>query len=380
MELDDTYVSDRPHILVVDDERMIREILQEVIEHAGYVCSTAGSGEEALLILERMETEVVITDIVMPDLSGIDLLSRIKGRYRSDVIVITGNTDNFNYEEIVEKGASDFLYKPFNPRELVIRLHRILRERALIAERNKTYESLEVTNQQLMRYGKDLNETILDLKAAHQELKESYLDTIHRLVLAAEYRDEDTGEHIVRIGLYSANLAEKLGFPDREVQNILYAAPMHDVGKIGIPDSILMKPGKLTAEEFETMKTHTAIGAKLLANSRSEILHTAEQIALSHHEKWNGRGYPQGISGREIPMVGRIVSIADVFDALTSKRPYKDPHPMEDAIEIIERERGGHFDPQVVDVFLEHIDEMLKIKEEVNKIEPESIIPRPEAE
>jgi putative two-component system response regulator len=375
MELDETSGSDRPHILVVDDELMIREMLREAIEEAGYECSTAGSGEEALEILDRRNADVVITDIVMPGLNGIELLSMIRETSSSEVIVITGHMDDFSFEQIIDQGASDFMNKPFNFRELVIRLQRILRQRELIAERNEAYENLEATNQQLMKYGKDLNETFLDLKAAHQELLESYLDTIHRLVLAAEYKDEDTGDHIVRIGRYSAFLSQKLGFSDREVQNILYAAPMHDVGKIGIPDSILMKPGKLTAEEFETMKAHTTIGAKLLADSRSEILQSAEKIALTHHEKWNGEGYPQGISGRKIPILGRIVSIADVFDALTSKRPYKEPYPVKEAIDIIEKERGKYFDPQVVDVFLEHIDEMLKIKEEVNATKHKSIMP-----
>lgn len=365
MELNDTRSSYRPHILVVDDESMIREMLQEVIESAGYECSVAGSGEDALEILARRDTDIVITDIMMPGISGIELLLRVKENYSSDVIVITGYTDEYGYEEILKKGASDFMSKPFHLRELVIRLRYVLRQRELVAERNKAYESLESTNRQLLRYGEDLNDTILNLKAAHQELKESYLDTIHRLVLAAEYKDEDTGNHIVRMGRYSSYLAEALILSDKEVQNILYAAPMHDVGKIGIADSILVKPGKLTEEEFEVMKTHTVIGAKLLANSRSEILQMAEQIALSHHERWDGTGYPQGLARNKIPLVGRIVSIADVFDALTSKRPYKDPFPVEEAIDIIEKERGKHFDPQLVEAFLEGIDEVVRIKQGV---------------
>jgi len=230
------------------------------------------------------------------------------------------------------------------------------------SEKEKRKE-LQVSEQQLIKYADDLNKTILELKTANQELQEAYLDTIHRLVLAAEYKDEDTGDHIIRMGRYSALIAEKLDLPSKEVQNILYVSPMHDVGKIGIPDSILIKPGKLTKEEFEIMKAHSIIGANLLAYSKSEIIQVAEQIALSHHEKWNGKGYPQGLAGEEIPLVGRIVGLADVFDALTSKRPYKDPFPVEKAIDIIKKERGEHFDPHIVDVFLENIDEILKIKE-----------------
>jgi len=231
--------------------------------------------------------------------------------------------------------------------------------------------SIEVD--QLIKYAHDLvkiyeseKDKRKDLETAHQELQEAYLDTINRLVLASEYKDEDTGDHIVRMARYSALIAEKLGLPARDVQNILYAAPMHDVGKIGIPDSILLKPGKLTTEEFEIMKSHTTIGAKILGNSEAEILKIAAQIALSHHEKWNGKGYPQNLSGNEIPLFGRIVGLADVFDALTSKRPYKDPFPAEVAFEIIMEDRGKHFDPDVVDVFLENIDEVLQIKAEVN--------------
>jgi len=240
------------------------------------------------------------------------------------------------------------------------------------SEKEKRKE-LEAAHQQLKKYADDLNKTILDLKAAHQELQGAYLDTIHRLVLAAEYKDEDTGDHIVRMSRYSALIAEKLGLPGEEVQNILYAAPMHDVGKIGIPDSILMKPAKLTDEEFEIMHTHATIGAKILADSKAEILQVAERIAISHHEKWNGKGYPQGLSGDKIPVEGRIVGLADVFDALTSRRPYKDPYPIEVAVDIIKKQRGQQFDPDVVDVFLENLDEFLKIKAEVGSAEDVSL-------
>ena len=233
------------------------------------------------------------------------------------------------------------------------------------SEKQKRKE-IEAANQQLLKYADDLNKNMLEIKASNQALQKAYLDTINRLVLAAEYKDEDTGDHIMRMARYSALIAEKLCLPARDVQNIFYAAPMHDVGKIGIPDSILMKPGKLTAEEFEIIKTHTTIGAKILANSESEILNIAEQIALSHHEKWNGKGYPQGLSGDEIPLFGRIVGLADVFDALTSRRPYKNPFSVEVALDIIKKDRGKHFDPEVVDVFLENIDEVLQIKASVN--------------
>jgi len=234
-------------------------------------------------------------------------------------------------------------------------------------------KELQTAKRQLVKYADDLNKAIQDLKGTHRELQEAYLDTIHRLVLAAEYKDEDTGDHIVRMSRYSALIAKKLCLPAEEVQNLLYASPMHDIGKIGIPDSILMKPGKLTEEEFETIKTHPAIGEKILADSKAAVLKVAGQIALSHHEKWNGRGYPQGLAGDNIPLTARIVGLVDVFDALTSKRPYKDPFPVEVALDIIKKDRGEHFDPDVVDVFLENIDEILKIKAEVVSAEDVSL-------
>lgn len=229
---------------------------------------------------------------------------------------------------------------------------------------------------QLKRYANDLAEVYKlekerrrELELVNRELKEAYLDTIYRLSLAAEFRDEDTGNHIMRIGRSSGLIARKMGLPPDLVRNIEYASPMHDVGKIGIPDSILMKPSKLTDNEFEIMKTHTVIGAKLLGNSKAEILKIGEQIALYHHEQWNGKGYPHGLRGEDIPIVGRIVGIVDVFDALISKRPYKDPYPLEVVTDIIKQERGKHFDPFTVDILLDSIDDILQIKTEVGSME-----------
>jgi len=233
------------------------------------------------------------------------------------------------------------------------------------SEKEKRKE-LKAANKQLVKYARALNTTIGELKDRNKELREAYLDTINRLVLAAEYKDKETGEHIVRMSGYCSLIAEKIGMTCGDVQNINYAAPMHDIGKIGVPDSILMKSGKLTADEFEIMKDHTTIGAEILANSNSEIIQVAQQIAVSHHERFDGRGYPEGLSGGKIPLVGMIVHIADVFDALTSNRPYKAPYPLEVAVDMIRKERGLSFSPDVVDVFLENIDEISTIKAEVD--------------
>lgn len=333
------------HILVVDDEQAIRDVFFMAIEHSGYQCRTAASGLEALDILEQNPMDVVITDIQMPGLSGIDLVKRIREKFDSDVIVMTGFVEDFTYEKIIELGARDFIHKPVRLNELLVRLKRVLNERKLLAERNEAFE----------------------------ELKEAYLDTVNRLVLAAEYKDEDTGDHILRMSRYCALLAKKLGLPADDVQMMLYASPMHDIGKIGIPDSILLKNGKLTDEEFQIIKNHTLIGGKILAASKSKILESAQIIAVTHHEKWNGTGYPAGICREDIPLFGRIVALADTFDALTSRRPYKDPYPLEIACDIISKERERHFDPEVTDTFLRYVDDLWKIRSQVGEIEEISV-------
>lgn len=196
----------------------------------------------------------------------------------------------------------------------------------------------------------------------NENLKNAYLDTIFRLAMAAEYRDNETGFHVKRMSHYSAVIAEKMGLPDPYVEKILYAAPMHDIGKIGIPDRILKKEGPLTSEEFDIMKLHTTYGARILGGSSSGILQLSEEIALCHHEKWNGKGYPNGIKGEDIPLSGRIVAVADVFDALTSKRCYKNAYSVEKTLRMLEEERGNYFDPKVLDAFLRGMDDIKQIK------------------
>jgi putative two-component system response regulator len=226
------------------------------------------------------------------------------------------------------------------------------------------------TNHQLETYSSELRNTIANLKQAHHDLQDAYRDTIYRLVLASEYKDNDTGNHITRIGRYCMLLAEKLGFPSQEIENIGLASPMHDVGKIGIPDSIILKNGMLTDEEFSIIKTHTTIGAVILDNSKAAVLQSARLIALSHHEHWDGNGYPNKLAGENIPFNARIVALTDTFDALTSKRPYKEPYPIEVACEIIKKQRGKQFDPQIVDAFLNNLDELVEIKRSIDNEDP----------
>ena len=333
--------SQKTSLLIVDDEPMIRDLLENIMKRTNYACYFAENGKAALEILSRQTFDVVVTDIDMPIVNGIDLAKIIKSKFTADVIVMTGQTKRYQYDEIINIGASDFVEKPFSPREMVLRLDRVLRERRLKQETKK----------------------------AHEELKESYIDSIHRLVMAAEYKDEDTGDHIVRIGQYCSLIAEKLNLPQEFKETIYYAAPMHDIGKIGIPDKILLKPGKLTHIEFETVKTHTQIGARLLSQSKSKILQMAHEIALGHHEKFNGSGYSDQLKGTEIPISGRIVALADTFDALTSKRPYKDPYPPEVTFDILKKEREEHFDPDALDIFITNFDQFLEIRGKVGTFE-----------
>ncbi|HON09826.1 MAG TPA: HD domain-containing protein [Chitinispirillaceae bacterium] len=237
----------------------------------------------------------------------------------------------------------------------------LLRKRS--AENRK---ALTITNEQLEKYASDLRTIVESLNKTNRDLQNAYQDTIHRLVLASEYKDNETGNHIHRMSRYCAKVAEKLNFSKEEVEHIRFATPMHDVGKIGIPDRIILKNGRLTRKEFEIVKKHTIIGAEILQNSKARILKLARDIALYHHEKWDGTGYPEGLKGEAIPVHARIVALCDIFDALTSKRPYKSSYPVDVSCEIIKKGKGTHFDPALTDIFLSSIDELVSIKNEID--------------
>ncbi len=249
--------------------------------------------------------------------------------------------------------------------DLCAQLMRYAQDLAVLFRDSKDQQqALASLRRQLSSYAVDFRRTYHQLNVQYLATKEAHLDTIYRLSLAAEYRDEDTGDHIKRMSRYSAVVAEAMGFSASEVERILYASPMHDVGKIGIPDSILRKPGKLTHEEFEIIKSHTTIGARILDGSEADVIQQAQVIALNHHEKWNGQGYPNGLKRTKIPMPARIVGLVDVFDALTTRRPYKEAYPLKLACDIIEREGGHSFDPEVVDAFNRSLDAILEVRRE----------------
>jgi putative two-component system response regulator len=260
----------------------------------------------------------------------------------------------------VEVGANDFISKPVDMTEVHVRTASLLRMKHA-QDAVKSYQAdLEV---KVAERTADLRKSLEETVTAQQKTREAHLDTLHRLTVAAEYKDEDTAEHIKRMSSYCAIIAGSLHMPQEEIDLLYHTSSMHDIGKIGTPDSVLLKPGKLTPEEWEIMKQHTISGAKILHNSPSKLLQSGRIIALAHHEKWDGSGYPVGLAGKDIPLWGRICSVADVFDALTSARPYKKAFSNEDALRIMKEGRGKHFEPGLIDLFMENLDEVLVIQE-----------------
>lgn len=343
-----------PRLLIVDDEPMNIDILNEVLGE--YRRSVALNGEDAIKAALRAKPDLILLDVEMPGLSGFEVCRRLKGIAETreiPVIFITAQND-VDYEKTgFEVGAVDYIGKPFSP--------------PIVRARVETHLSLKQTREALRLQNQSLEALVssrtAQLQQALGEIKDAVLETILRLSRAAEYRDDDTGAHILRMSHYCATIARRLGLPELQVERLLHASPMHDVGKIGIRDNVLRKPGPLTPDEWAIMKSHPEIGARILSGSRSEVVQLAEVIALTHHERWDGTGYPRGLSGAEIPLPGRIAALADVFDALVSRRPYKEPFPLETSLELIREQRGRHFDPKVVDAFFAVLDEILEIRE-----------------
>jgi putative two-component system response regulator len=275
------------------------------------------------------------------------------------VVMVTANTESRTAIDCLTRGASNYIIKPVNPDELAQVVARAMEGRRLRIE-NKAYK-LELERLVGERTAQ-LQETLDALERANIMIESAYRESIYRLAAAAEYRDEETGNHIRRIGLYSRLIARRLECDDEFLTLVLLASPMHDVGKIGIRDSVLLKPGKLTDEEFEEIKAHTLIGGRILTGSTSPLLQMAEVIAVAHHERWDGDGYPYGLKGEKIPLAGRIVALADVFDALTTNRVYRPALGVEKALDAI-RADVGHFDPEVMAAFLKSRDDVLRVRE-----------------
>ncbi len=346
----------KPKILVVDDEERNLRLMEAMLIPLGYEVILAWDGIEALERVREIPPDVILLDVMMPKMDGFEVARQLKAGEETKIIPVVMVTALREVEDRVkalEVGADDFLSKPVDKSELIATVNSQLKVKAY--------------NDHMLNHQKELEAEVAQrteqLRQAFEKIKVASLDTIYRLSRAAEHKDKDTGAHIQRMSRFSAAVARQMGLDDSTVEAILYAAPMHDVGKIGIPDLILIKPGRLAPDEWEIMKQHSIFGVQILEGSDAESLKLAEVIALTHHEKWDGSGYPKGLKGSAIPLAGRITAIADVFDALISKRPYKEPFPLEKSFIIIKEGRGNHFDPQVVDAFFIVEDEILSIKE-----------------
>jgi putative two-component system response regulator len=354
----------QPHrLLVVDDEAPNRAMLKDMVEGFGHVAELASDGIEALAKV-KLNIDLVLLDLVMPGMDGFEVAQAIRGDPENShvpIVVVTSLESKADRLRAAAAGANDFIAKPVDLTELKVRTTSLLKlKEAYDAIRYHTAQLKETVEKQTG----SLRSALIDTVVAQREIYKAHVDTINRLAIAAEFKDEQTAFHIERMSLYSVAIGKALGLPPGELETLRYASAMHDVGKIGIPDAVLLKPGKLNADEWAIMKAHTLIGARILGNSPSKLLQAGEVVAMSHQEKWDGTGYPNGLAGEKIPLWGRICAVADVFDALTTKRPYKPAFSNEKALGIIREGEGTHFDPKVVQAFFSILEEIQKIQRE----------------
>lgn len=319
----------RPVLLLVDDEPLNLQVLRQILQEE-YRLLFAKDGMKALELAIKEQPAMILLDVMMPYLSGFDVCRRLKLNpltINIPVIFVTALAEDVDEAQGFDAGAVDYITKPISP--LVVRA-RIKAHLALVSI---------------------------------HELKETRLQIVQRLGMAAEYKDNETGRHVLRMSHYSQIVALAAGFSQTYADDVLNASPMHDIGKIGVPDNVLKKAGKFTDDEWAIMRRHPEIGAEIIGHHASGLLRMAHLMALTHHEKWNGTGYPYQLAGEDIPIEGRIVAIADVFDALTSERPYKKAWTIDDAVAHLKAEAGQHFDPKLIPLFLDHLPEIIAIKE-----------------
>ncbi len=338
-------------ILLVDDEPANIKLLDRTLGTFGYQnIITTTDPRSVLGLFQQHPFDLIILDLNMPYLDGFEVMRQLHELGRLDmppILILTAQHDQEHRVRALRGGAHDYVTKPFAVDELLARVRNLLQVQLY-------QKSIRGRNQLLEER----------VRERTRELYDTRLQIVRRLGRAAEFRDNETGLHIVRMSKMSVVLGEASGLSSAECELLLNASPMHDIGKIGIPDQILLKPGKLESNEWEIMKTHTTIGAEILSGDDSELLSMARIIALCHHEKWDGSGYPHGLVGENIPLVGRIVALADVFDALTSERPYKKAWPLDAAMQYVEDNRGKHFDPRLVDLFQTSLPDILTIKDQ----------------
>lgn len=339
-----------PTILVIDDQATSRQILAQIVRSIDEFLEVKSfdSAQPALDWLRDKPVDLILTDYKMPGMSGIEFLEQARAMpkiHDVPIVMITSHEQTEIRYRALELGATDFINKPIDHAECRARFRNLLRlqrQRLIIEDRANWLEE--------------------QVRTATHAIRVREHETLLRLAKAGEYRDEETGNHVIRMARFARAIAEAMGVDETECESIELSAPMHDIGKIGIPDQILLKPGKLSVEEFEIIKQHTVIGYEILRDSPSKYLKMGAEIALGHHEKYNGKGYPQGLAGEEIPLPARIVAVADVFDALSSSRCYKPAWRDQDALNLIISESGKHFDPKCVDAFLDQIDKIRAIR------------------
>jgi cyclic di-GMP phosphodiesterase len=338
-------------IMVVDDEPANVKLLDRTLRTFGYRNLLSTTDPRTVRDLyQQHEFDLIILDLNMPYMDGFEVMRQLQALARDDlapILILTAQHDQEHRVRALRGGAHDYVTKPFAVDELLARVRNLLQ--------------VQLFNKSMRGRNQWLEERV---RERTRELYDTRLQIVRRLGRAAEFRDNETGLHIVRMSKMSVLLGEAAGMSSKDCELLLNASPMHDIGKIGVPDQILLKPGKLEPHEWEIMKTHTTIGAEILSGDDSELLSMARIIALCHHEKWNGSGYPRGLAGEDIPLVGRVVAMADVFDALTSVRPYKEAWTVEATLEYIDNNRGKHFEPLLVDLFLAKLKDILAIKDQ----------------
>ena len=348
-------------LLVVDDQDQVRLTLGRILQGAGYDVLMAGSVAEARSLLSARAVDLVLCDIDMPGESGLVLVDWLAAQQPATaILMVTACDDPRVAERALTGGADGYLVKPFDRNEVIINVASTLRTQQRRHDEQRRRAELEELLE--ARTG-ELARSIQQLGNVETSLDRSYEETVWRLACAAEYRDPETASHLSRISRYAMLLATSVGCSEAWSELLRLASPMHDVGKLGIPDEILMKPGRFTAEDRAVMAKHSEIGHRILAGSSSPLLQMAAEIALNHHEWWDGSGYPNGRRGEAIPLEGRIVAIVDVFDALTSARRYKPAMSVDEAFELMSSERGTHFDPDLLDAFVAARDEVERIRD-----------------
>lgn len=330
----------KPKLLLVDDEPVNLRVLKQLLGK-DYILYFAKSGDEALKLAEKQRPDLILMDVMMPEMTGFQACTHLKktpGLKHIPVIFVTALNDATDEAEGFAVGGVDYITKPISP--------------PVVLARVKTHLSL----------------------VQSEELRRTRMQVIQRLGRAAEYKDNETGMHVLRMSHFSKIIALAYGFSEARADMLLHAAPMHDIGKIGIPDSIMLKPGRLTDSEFEVMKTHPKIGAEILGDADSDLMNLARIVALTHHEKWDGTGYPEGLAGEDIPIEGRIVAVADVFDALTSRRPYKEAWPVDKTLDFMHSQSGIHFDPALIALLDQCLDDILEVKERWKDEDPNPLL------